>query len=352
MSPKLLPIDMNYVADLLVRLLDTPSPSGRTDEVMHLIGGELEGLGVPFQLTRRGALVADFEGEQSTPDRAIVVHSDTIGCLVKAVKDNGRLQVVPVGTFSSRFAEGARVTILTDDQATCYTGTVLPLLASGHTFGDAVDTQPNRWADVEVRIDEVVECAADTLALGIRIGDFVALDAQPVITPSGFVKSRHLDDKAGVAAAFGAIKAVRHHDVAEMLSIDNAVCAPGQASRETGVNVTMADSTGPLDYHLTRKMLRLCEQLGIPAQRDIFNFYRSDTAAAIEAGAEMRAALIGFGVDASHGHERTHIDGIRNVAELVAAYLQTPLTFAWDEQARGPLEDFPRQDDEPEITAG
>ena len=378
MSPKLLPIDMDYVADLLVRLLCTPSPSGRTDEVMHLIGGELERLAVPFLLTRRGALVADLEGEQPTPDRAVVVHADTIGCAVKRVKDNGRLQVVPVGTFSSRFAEGARVTIFTDDHATCYTGTVLPLMASGHTFGDDVDTQPNRWENVEVRIDEVVESAADVVALGIRIGDFVALDPQPVITASGFVKSRHLDDKAGIAAVFGAIKAVLdhklvlpvschllitiaeeigqgashglHHDVAEMLSVDNAVCAPGQASRETGVNVTMADSTGPLDYHLTRKILLLCKQLGIPAQRDIFNFYRSDTAAAIEAGAEMRAALVGFGVDASHGHERTHLDGIRNVAELVAAYMQTPLTFPWDEQARGPLEDFPQQDETPEIT--
>lgn len=378
MSPKLLPIDMGYVADLLLRLLCTPSPAGRTDEVMHVIGGELEKLGVPFELTRRGALLAELNGEQPSPDRAIVVHSDTIGCVVKRVKENGRLQVVPVGTFSSRFAEGARVTIFTDEEGVCYTGTVLPLMASGHTFGDQVDTQPNHWEHVEVRIDEIVESAADTLALGIRIGDFVTLDAQPVITPSGFVKSRHLDDKAGIAAAFGAIKAVLdhklvlpvschllvtiaeeigqgashgvHHDVAEMLSIDNAVCAPGQASRETGVNVTMADSTGPLDYHLTRKILRICDQLDIPAQRDIFNFYRSDTASAIEAGAEMRAALVGFGVDASHGHERTHLDGIRNVAELVAAYMQTPLTFTWDEQARGPLEEFPRQDDAPDIS--
>lgn len=373
MSPKLLPIDMDYVRDVLLRLLSTPSPSGRTDEVMHLIGEELERLGIPFVLTRRGSLIADLHGEQRTPDRAIVVHADTIGCIVKRIKDNGRLQVVSVGTFSARFAEGARVTIFTDDAEVAYTGTILPLKASGHTFGDEVDTQKVAWEQVEVRIDEHVFSADDTRALGIDVGDFVALDADPVITPSGFVKSRHLDDKAGVAAALGAFKSVVDHDVrlpvdvhlvvtiaeevgqgashglhadvAEMVSIDSAVCAPGQASRETGVNIALLDSSGPFDYHLTRRLARLCAELGIPHQRDVFTYYRSDVAAAIEAGAETRAALIGFGVDASHGHERTHLDGIRHVAELAAAYVQTPLTFRWDTTPRGPLEDFPSQED-------
>ncbi|MEX0659344.1 MAG: osmoprotectant NAGGN system M42 family peptidase [Egibacteraceae bacterium] len=372
MSPKLLPVDMHYVRDVLVRLLRTPSPSGRTDEVMHLIGQELATLGIPFQLTRRGALIANLTGEQDSPDRAIVVHSDTIGCIVKRLKANGRLQVSPIGTFSARFAEGARVLVLGDDPTQCFTGTILPLKASGHTFGDEVDTQKVAWEQVEVRVDELVDSAADLAALGIQVGDFVALEAEPVVTGSGFVKSRHLDDKAGVAAALGAFKSVVEHDlvlpvsvhllvtiaeeigqgashglhadVAEMVSLDNAVVAPGQYSKETGVNVAMQDSSGPFDYHLTRKILRLCAELGIPAQRDVFNYYRSDIAAAMEAGAETRAALIGFGVDASHGYERTHLDGIRNCAELVTAYLQTPLTFAWDESPRGALENFPTQE--------
>jgi putative aminopeptidase FrvX len=235
-----------------------------------------------------------------------------------------------------------------------------------------VDSQRTAWDSVEVRVDEHVATAADTRALGIAVGDFVALDAEPVITPSGFVKSRHLDDKAGVAAAFGALKSVVDHevrlpvdvhfivtiaeevgqgashglhaDVAEMVSIDNAVCAPGQESRETGVNIAMLDSSGPFDYHLTRRLWRLCHELGIPAQRDVYNHYRSDVASAIEAGAETRAALVGFGIDASHGHERTHLDGVRNVAELIAAYVQTPLTFHWDSSPRGPLEKFPTQE--------
>lgn len=364
---------MDYVADVLVRLLDIPSVSGRTDDIMRMLGAEIAGLGMEAQLTRRGSLIADLEGEQDTPDRAIVVHADTIGCMVKELKDNGRLRVIPVGTFSSRFAEGARVHVFTDDPDVCYSGTILPLLASGHTFGDEVDSQPISWAQVEVRVDEPVTSAQDLFDLGIRIGDFVALDAHPEITSNGYVKSRHLDDKAGIAAALGAFKAVIDHgaqlpvsvhllitileevgqgashglhaDVAELVSIDNAVIAPGQASRETGVNIAMSDSTGPFDFHLTRRLLLLASEADIPVQRDVYNFYRSDVASAIESGAEMRAALIGFGVDASHGHERTHLDGVRAVAELLTVYLQTPLTFDFDRKPVGPVEEFITQEE-------
>ncbi len=367
---KRLPIDMDYVVDLLLHLLRTPSPSGRTDEIMRFLGREIEELGLPFELTRRGSLAAQLHGEEYKAARAVVVHADTIGCMVKRLKPNGRLQVVPVGTFSSRFAEGARVTVFTDDKTRTYTGTVLPLKASGHTYGHEVDLQKTAWEQVEVRVDEFVDSADGLAELGIAVGDFVALDAYPQITEAGYVKSRHLDDKAGVAAVLGGLKALREHDivppvtlhllitiaeevgqgashglhedVAEMVSVDNAVIAPEQLSDERSVNVAMMDSTGPFDYHLTRKLLRIAEALEIPARRDVFNYYRSDIAAAIEAGAETRAALIGFGVDASHGHERTHLDGLRHIAELVAAYAQEPLTFRWDDAPRGPLSDFPK----------
>ena len=373
MTIKPLPIDMDYVQDLLLRLLRTPSVSGRTDDIMRMLSAEIAGLGMPTQLTRRGSLIADLAGEQDTPDRAIVVHADTIGCLVKELKDNGRLRVVPVGTFSARFAEGARVEIFTDDPEVVWTGTVLPLMASGHTFGEEVDTQGIGWDHVEVRVDADASSPAELAALGIQIGDFVGLEALPVITPNGYVKSRHLDDKAGVAAALGAFKAILDHqialpvsahllitileeigqgashglhaDVAELVSVDNAVIAPGQASSERDVNVAMSDSTGPFDFHLTRRLLLLAAEAEIPTRRDVYNFYRSDVAAAIESGAEMRAALIGFGVDASHGHERTHLDGIRRVAELITVYLQTPLTFSFDVHAAGPAEEFPSQEE-------
>ena len=369
---KLLPVDMGYVTDVLMRLLSIPSPSGRTDHVMQLVGEEIVALGIPFELTRRGVLRAEIEGEAGpgSADRAVIVHADTIGCMVKQLKANGRLEVVPVGTHSARFAEGARVTIFIDDLERTYTGTILPLKASGHRWGDEVDTQPVGWDHVEVRVDEPVDDRAGLAALGIDVGDFVALDAQPVVTPSGYVKSRHLDDKAGIAAALGAFKTLIDHgavlpvnahllvtiaeevglgashgldaDVAEMVSIDTSVVAPGQASSEHTVNIAAQDSSGPFDYHLVRRLAGLCRHHGIDHRRDVYGYYRSDAASALEAGAETRAALIGFGIDASHGYERTHLDGVRRVAELVAVYLQTDLTFRrWDTAPAGELADFP-----------
>jgi peptidase M42 family hydrolase len=374
-TPRKLPIDMDFVQEVLLHMLRMPSPTGRTDEVVQYIGELMTGLGLDLTVTRRGLLNATLSGKRTRPDRAIVVHADTIGCMVTRLKDNGRLEVTPLGTHSARFAEGAHVTVFTDGDHT-YTGTVLPLKSSGHQYGDEVDTQGVGWPLVEVRVDEPVCDAQSLAAIGIQVGDFVALDANPIITPGGYIKSRHLDDKAGIAAALGAFKAlldaevvplVSAHllvtiaeevghgathgldtDVAEMVAVDNAVVAAGQQSREECVNIAMLDSTGPFDYHFSRKLIALCEDHGVPHRRDTFRFYRSDAASAVEAGLEMRTALIGFGVDSSHGHERTHLDGIERVAELLSLYLQTDLTFPeWDRDERGPLEDFPSRSVQP-----
>ncbi|WP_415822524.1 osmoprotectant NAGGN system M42 family peptidase, partial [Mycobacterium senriense] len=362
--------DRTWMIDTLLALLQTPSPSGRTDAVMQVIGDIFDHFGVPFTLTRRGALTAELPGESATIDRALVVHSDTIGCMVRELKDNGRLEIVPVGTFSARFAAGARVRIFIDDPDEFITGTVMPLKASGHAFGDAIDTQPTDWEHVEVRIDRRVSTREDLVRLGLQVGDFVALITSPELTADGFVVSRHLDGKAGVAIAlalaknFSENKVVLPHrttimvtiteevghgashglpaDVAELVSVDNAVCAPGQHSLEDGVTIPMADMHGPFDYHLTRKLCRLAQEQGIPFARDIFRYYRSDAAAAIEAGANTRAALVGFGLDGSHGWERTHIDSLEAAYNLLHCWLQTPLTFAkWDAKPTGDLRDFP-----------
>ncbi|OBG34356.1 peptidase M42 [Mycobacterium alsense] len=362
--------DRAWMIDTLLALLQTPSPSGRTDAVMQLIGDILDDLGVPFTLTRRGALTAELPGESATTDRALAVHADTIGCMVRTLKDNGRLELVPVGTFSARFATGGRVRIFIDDPDEFITGTVLPLKASGHRFGDEIDTQPTGWEHVEVRLDRRVSSREDLVRLGLNVGDFVALIASPELTADGYIVSRHLDGKAGVAIALALArnlaqnKLVLPHrtmmmvtiteevghgashglpaDVAELISVDNAVCAPGQHSIEDGVTIPMADMHGPFDYHLTRKLCRLAEEQGIPFARDVFRYYRSDAAAAIEAGAETRAALVGFGVDASHGWERTHIASLEAAYCLMNAWLQTPLTFAkWDAKPTGKLRDFP-----------
>ncbi|WP_156747073.1 osmoprotectant NAGGN system M42 family peptidase [Mycobacterium sp. E2733] len=362
--------DRTWMVDTLLALLQTPSPAGRTDAVMQHIGDIFDDFGVPFSLTRRGALTAELPGASATVDRALVVHADTIGCMVRRLKDNGRLEVIPVGTFSARFAAGARVRIFSDDPDEFITGTVMPLKASGHAFGDEIDLQPTDWEHVEVRVDRKVSSREDLVRLGLQIGDFVALIASPELTADGYIVSRHLDGKAGVAIAlalaknFAENKMVLPHrtmvmititeevghgashglppDVAELVSVDNAVCAPGQHSIEDGVTIPMADLHGPFDYHLTRKLCRLADEQDIPCARDVFRFYRSDAAAAIEAGAGTRAALVGFGLDGSHGWERTHLDSLQAVYCLLHSWLQTPLTFAkWDAKPSGKLRDFP-----------
>ncbi len=364
-----LDIDMEYTLRMLQELLRIPSPSGYTDQVVHFTCGQLEELGIPYELTRRGAIRADLRGAQPNPARAVVAHLDTLGALVKNLKPNGRLELVPVGHWSARWAEGGRVTIFSD--AGAHRGTVLPLKASGHTFNEEIDTQPVGWGNVEVRVDERVRDAQDLARLGLAIGDFVAFDPGTEFHESGYINSRHLDNKAGVASLLGAARAVLaagaalpvdchllftiseetgsgassvlHGDVAEMLAIDNATPAPGQNSSELGVTIAMADSTGPFDYHMTHKLLGLCAEHGLDHQRDIFRYYRCDAASALEAGNDIRTALVCFGADASHGYERTHRSSLEALAQLLALYVQSPATAQRDRHPLGPLDGFPTQ---------
>ncbi|MEJ2105993.1 MAG: osmoprotectant NAGGN system M42 family peptidase [Acidiferrobacteraceae bacterium] len=366
---KLLPVDTEYMTGVLKRMLATPSPTGYTDRIVHLACEELEQLGIPYEVTRRGAIRATIEGTHSSPDRAIVAHIDTLGAMVKSLKPNGRVEIVPIGHWNARFAEGARVTLFTDVRP--YRGTILPLKASGHTYAAGIDKQPSAWDNLEVRIDERSERLEDLLALGVHVGDIVAIDTNPEFNDNGFINSRHLDDKAGAAVVFAAAKAIRdaklvlpvdchllftiseevgsgasaalHQDVAEMVTVDNGTTAPGQNSREYGVTVAMADQTGPFDYHLTRRMIHLCQEFEIPYQRDVFRYYRSDSAAAVEAGNDVRTALVAFGIDASHGYERIHIHSLESLVRLLTVYLQSASLYPRDREELGPRAGFPTQ---------
>ena len=362
-------IDTQYLQDILLELLSIPSPTGYTDQIVHFVGKELENLRVPFELTRRGAIRATLEGEQQSPDRATVTHLDTLGAMVRGLKENGRLSVVPIGTWSSRFAEGARVTIFTDTGK--FRGTILPLKASGHVYNEEVDTQPVNWENVEIRIDEKLLGKEDLIKMGFNIGDFVAVDPNPEVTQSGYIKSRHLDNKAGVACQLAAIKAmldskakipvdchplftiseeegtgassVLHGDVASMVAIDNSTVAMGQNSEEDKVIIAMRDQGGIYDYHLTHKLIGLCDDKKIPYVRDVFRHYKSDAASALSAGNDIRTALICFGLDASHGYERTHIDSLESLTQLICAYMMSETEIPRDKDKLGPLEGFPRQ---------
>ena len=364
-----LEIDVAYLRAQLQALLDIPSPTGFTDTVVRHVCGELEAIGVEFELTRLGAIRARLPGAQSEGARACVAHLDTLGAQVRALKDNGRLALVPVGHWSARFAEGARATVLAEDAL--WRGTILPPLASGHTFGDAVDAAPVGWDHVEMRVDAQVRDKADLAQLGIEVGDHVAIDPQPEFLDNGYVVSRHLDDKAGVAAMLAALRAlvasgrtppvdcwwiftiaeeVGHGaagamlpDIASLVAVDNGTAAPGQNSSEFGVTIAMADQTGPFDYHLTRKLVELCRAHDIDHRKDVFRYYRSDSASALEAGADIRTALVTFGVDASHGYERTHMHALRSLAELLSVYVLGPVHIPRDAKPVSDLAGFTRQ---------
>ncbi|MDD3763030.1 MAG: osmoprotectant NAGGN system M42 family peptidase [Nevskiales bacterium] len=372
-----LAIDNEYLRQTLLELLAIPSPVGLTDEVVHYTCGKLDELGVPYEITRRGAIRATLKGETDRPACAAVAHLDTLGATVRSLKDNGRIHMMPLGTWSSRFAEGARVTLFTDHGS--YRGTILPLMASGHAFNEGVDTQPISWDHVELRVDENSNSREDLEKMGINIGDFIAIDAQPELHENGYISSRHLDDKAGVAALLAAIKAIVESGltlpvyfhpmftvteevgfgasailderISEMVGIDIAIPAPGQNSREHGVTIAICDSSGPFDYHLTRELIGLCQRHGIEHQRDVFPFYFSDSAAALRAGFDIRHALIGFGADSSHGYERTHMSALTAIAELLALYAQNGPVIARDRKAIGPLEGFPHQWDPQDLEA-
>ncbi|RME67553.1 MAG: osmoprotectant NAGGN system M42 family peptidase [Alphaproteobacteria bacterium] len=362
-------IDRSYLLKTLEGLLNIPSPTGYTDQIVRYCSRELGHLGVEHELTRRGAIRAVLHGGKRQPARAIIAHVDTLGAQVKNLKANGRLELVPIGHWSSRFAEGARATLFTRQGA--FRGTVLPLKASGHTFNEEIDSQPVAWDQVELRVDVMAESKDDLAKLGIGIGDHVAIDPAPEFLDNGYIVSRHLDDKAGVAVLFAALKAlndaearfpvdsyflfsiaeevgvgassVLHGDIASMITIDNGTTAPGQNSRETGVTIAMADSSGPFDYHLTSKLIDLCEEYGVAYQRDIFRYYRSDSASALEAGNDIRTALLAFGVDASHGYERIHVDALESLAKLLCLYMQSTVRIARDARELGSLRGFTRQ---------
>jgi len=273
---------------------------------------------------------------------------------VSTIRDNGRLGLKPIGTWSSRFAEGGRVTIFTGERA--YRGQVLPLLASGHAFNEMIDQLPVGWDQVEVRINQHVESAAETRALGIGPGNFVAFDSDPEWDETGYITARHLDNKAGAAAALTALKALLDGGVTpevdlqvmftvteevgtgagaslesravEFVGIDIGPVAPGQNARETGVTLCAQDTSGPFDRLLTLKLRKLCRQHEIPCQTDVFRYYYSDANSAIVAGHDVHHALLTFGTDATHGYERTHRNSLVSLANLLVVYAQTGLLQA------------------------
>ncbi|QDZ12809.1 osmoprotectant NAGGN system M42 family peptidase [Devosia ginsengisoli] len=342
-------IDQDYLLGRLLDLVNTPSPVGMTGRAVSLVESWLRELGYAPQYTRRGVLYVEVG--DGPPRRALAAHLDTLGAMVTELKPNGRLALRNTGTWAARFAEGARVTIFSDHAE--HRGTILPLKASGHRFNTEVDTQPADWDNLEIRVDAVLPGRDALVAAGFNVGDMVAVDAQPEVV-DGFIVSRHLDDKAGCATLLAVLKAIAEGqvkvavpfqamftiaeeigiggthgfgpEVEELLAIDNAVTAPNQTSRDDSVTIAMRDRQGPFDAQMTRSMLTVCQREGIKCERDTFRHYRSDSAAAVEAGWDIRVGLVCFSLDSSHGWERTHMASLVALGRLLIGYLETDLT--------------------------
>lgn len=341
-------INIDYVTDILTKLLNIPSPSGNTDEAIKFVEDEFNSLGIKNYRTNKGALIGTILGKDNSKEITLSGHVDTLGGMVKEIKSNGRLKITQIGGYMANSIEGEYCTIEASNGKK-YTGTILTTKASTHVHGDSAKSLERNMDNLEIRIDEKVENNNDVKDLGIYVGDYVFFDPRCVITPSGFIKSRHLDDKAGVASILGIAKYLVDHNIApnyttnffisnyeevghgasaaipkntfEFIAIDMAAPGEGQTSDEFSVTICAKDSTGPYDLELKRQLVKLANENNLNYKVDIYPFYGSDGSATLRAGNDFRVGLIGPGVDASHSHERTHVDALKNTIKLGIYYL-------------------------------
>jgi putative aminopeptidase FrvX len=331
-----LDVDREHLLATLEELIAIPSPTGQTSAVADFVGERLASAGLDVRRTRRGAIHAILHGNSSAEARAVAVHLDTLGAIITEIDDDGCARLAPVGTWSSRYAEGARVTVLGPQRVR---GTVLPPKASGHIHNEDVDSAPIGWKELRLRLD-----VASGAEPGVRIGDFVAFDPGFELVDD-WVVSRHLDDKAGVACVLEALEhvdappvdthlwftvfeevgtgatALLDPDVAEFLAVDLAPVGTGQNSTETAVTIPALDAAGPFDAALVERLFELAEQASVDARRDVFHHYRSDTASAVMSGNDVRVALACYGLHASHGYERTHVRSLEHLTRLLVEYM-------------------------------
>lgn len=345
-----LPIPLDSSVEFLVGLLNTPSPTGYSLEAIRYVRAAFERLNIPdltLHETTKGALVAQWRGASSSAPRGVTGHVDTLGLMVKDIKGSGRLKMTQLGGFMWQAVEFEGVTIRTHEDRR-YRGTVLPSNPSTHV-NKTIRTQVRDEDTMEVRIDARTFSAADTRALGIEVGDFIFLDPRVEVTDTGFIRSRHLDDKSGVAVIYGAMQALRDaglapaqdttilianyeevghggaagfpDGLAELLAIDMAALGDGQNSTEYDVTICVKDGSGPYHFQMNNKLRRIAGQHGIRYKTDIYPFYSSDGSAYWRAGGTARVGLIGPGVEASHAYERMHKDSLTHSIHLLARYL-------------------------------
>ncbi len=341
-------IDTEYLLTFLTQLLNIPSPTGFTHSAVQFTEQALNVFpNLPCKRTRKGSLVATLPGQNKTHPRALTAHVDTLGAMVKEIKSNGRLKLTKIGGFAWNTVEGEGCTVFTQSGERLR-GSLLLTKASSHVYGAEVNDLKREDDNLEVRLDARTSSENDTRSLGVEVGDFVAFDPRVEVV-NGFVRSRHLDDKACVACILAAVKTlydaglspyqettllisnyeeVGHgaasgfpSDLTELVSVDMAAVGEGQSSDEFHASICVKDSGGPYHHEFSQKLRRLAAQYEIPYKVDIYPFYGSDGEAYWRAGGDVAVALIGPGVDASHNYERTHLDALVATTQWLVAYL-------------------------------
>ncbi|MEM9823169.1 MAG: M42 family metallopeptidase [Bacteroidota bacterium] len=324
-------------------LVAIDSPSGYTETACQYISDLLKSYGWQPEMTNKGAVKVAL-GE--TPKCSIAAHVDTLGAIVTEINQDGTLRISNVGGITLNGYEGAYCRVRTlDDQV--YTGTLLLDNPAAHANRELISTT-RTLHNMHIRLDEVVETQQDTEALGIQSGDFICFDTNYEETASGFIKSKYMDNKAGCYVLFEIARRVKEAGLTlpvelffsnyeevghggtcgyapsakELLVIDMGVVGKGCSGKETACSICAKDSSGPYDYNMRKKLVQLAKNLNIPFEMDVYPFYSSDGSAALRAGNDFRVALIGPGVSASHGVERTHKKGIEATIDLCMAYIQ------------------------------
>lgn len=337
----------NLKLKYIEKLTSIASPSGYTRDVIQYIKEELEKFDYKPEITNKGALLVTIAGQDKTKERFITAHVDTLGAMVKTIKTNGRLSLVLIGGFSYNSIEGENCIIHTVSGKKI-SGTILMHQTSVHVYADAKTAERNQ-NNIEIRLDEKVFSKEDVEKLGISVGDFISFDTRTIVTDSGYIKSRHLDDKVSAAIMIALLKELKDNDiklpyttsfyfsnneeigyggnsnindkVCEYLAIDMGAMGDGQETDEYTVSICAKDSSGPYNYDLRNHLVNLCKGKNIDYKIDIYPFYGSDASAAMKAGYDVKHALVGAGIESSHAYERTHIDSVENTYQLVKEYI-------------------------------
>ncbi|HEY8395516.1 MAG TPA: M42 family metallopeptidase [Bacilli bacterium] len=327
------------------KILEIPSPSGYTKNVISFLEEECKKKGVSYSFTNKGNLIIEFPGENDYTI-GLSAHVDTLGAMVRSINSNGTIRFSVIGGPSLPTYDGEYCQVITRD-GRIFSGTILSNSPSVHVYQDA-KTLPRTEENMHVRLDEKVKCKRDTEDLGISVGDFIAVDPKTVITKSGFIKSRFLDDKISVAILFSLIDHILENKIKlknklviiisvyeevghgasfvphldEMIAVDMGCIGADLSCTEYDVSICVKDSTTPYDYEITNRLIELAKKNKLNYAVDVYPYYGSDVSAALRGGNNIRGALIGPGVSASHGMERTHLEAVENTLKLLIAYLE------------------------------